>query len=547
MSDSREIDLRDDEGEHVAADDDDHTVVASDAALQRLDAAATGDASSRKPAADTAAAVDGSDDLTGRTLDDFRVLRTLGQGGMARVYLAEQQSLRRQVALKVMSPEMLAKSDAIDRFRREAMAAANLSHGNIVQVFTVGQVDSQHYIAMEYVAGRNLRQWVRRAGPMPLPQALKVMRQAASALKAAGAAGIVHRDIKPANLMISRRGVVKVADFGLSLAPNSGQSGEITEVGQTVGTPRYMSPEQVEGRPTDHRSDLYSLGVTFYYLLAGQAPYDGGTPVQIALQHIKSTPPPLASMRPDLPPELCELVHRMMSKSPADRPADAGEVADVLKRLSRLYAAESDDDITVTGGDPTEVSGSLVRLTASTRKSLVKLLGSRAAAVRSPKYLLLPLLALFGFGLLVGVAMRPVDPLRGPLDPHPKAATAEAQYVDAMLDATPEAFAAVERHWTGSEYADLAVKQRLLLLVKDPRRTDDALTLADTLARRPDAVRFAEVVIAARAVLSAGSRDDDARLELTKLDADDVARLPGGWQAAVDEARRRVFRGGRPR
>ena len=486
-----------------------------------------------------------ADELSGRTLGDFRVLRTLGQGGMAKVYLAEQVALRRQVALKVMQPAMLAKPGAVERFRREAMAAANLSHGNIVQVYTVGEVDGQWYIAMEYVAGRNLRQWVRRSGPLALGPALKVMRQAAAALDAAGAAGIVHRDIKPANLLISRRGVIKIADFGLSLAPNSDPSGELTEVGQTVGTPRYMSPEQVEGRPTDHRSDLYSLGVTFYYLLAGQAPYDGGTPVQIALQHLKGTPPPLGEARPDLPPELCRLVHQMMARTAADRPASAAEVADRLRAISREHLTNDDETLAVSSVSAVSAMSAAAAtgresISLSLRRPLVRLLGSSAASVRSPKVLVLPLLGLFAVGVLAGVAMRPVDPLSGRINPHPRAATAEQQLVEAMFDGRPESFAAVERYWPGSLYAEIAAKQRLLMWVKDPRRAGAALDLIDELNRRPDAAKFAGVIQAARIILKADRQEPGAESALAALSAEDRSRLPDGWQAAIAGVERRL-------
>ena len=468
-------------------------------------------------------------DLSGRTLDDFRVLRTLGQGGMARVYLAEQESLRRQVALKVMQKELLAKPDAVQRFRSEAMAAAGLSHGNIVQVYTVGESDGEHYIAMEYVPGRNLRQWVRRSGPLPLVQAIKVMRQAASALKAAGDAGIVHRDIKPANLLISRRGVVKIADFGLSLAPHTRQDGDLTARGQTVGTPRYMSPEQVEGRPTDHRSDIYSLGVTFYYLLAGKAPYDGQTPVQIALQHLKRTPPPLSDSRPDLPDPLCELVHQMMARNPEDRPPSGGEVSERLKQIGRLAADDSDSALAI----PSMASPSTA---VSMRKRLVGLLGSQAIAVRSPRQLIVPLALLFAAGLLTGIAMRPTDPLaRSAGAAVPKAETAQAQYVDAMFAGTPEAFAAVERHWPLDPWARQARQQRLLLLIRDPRSEAAALDLIELLERQADDPKTRTVAKAGRYLLARKNSPSTADILRREL-APDFSRLPPGWREAVDEA-----------
>ena len=514
-------------------DDPEKTYVAGD------DGSATRMSVDFGAAPDDEADDDASEDLCGQTIDDFRILRTLGQGGMARVYLAEQQSLRRQVAVKVMQKDMLDKPDSVERFRSEAMAAAGLSHGNIVQVYTVGEGDGLHYIAMEYVPGRNLRQLIKRSGPLPIGQALKVMRQAASALRAAGEAGIVHRDIKPANIMISRRGIVKVADFGLSIAPNLNRSGgELTQVGQTVGTPRYMSPEQVEGRQTDHRSDLYSLGVTFYYLLAGRAPFDGETPVQIALQHLKSEAPSLSSIRPDLPPEVCGLVHRLISRKPEDRPASAAEVVETLRRLSRVYG-ETDDELSMSMSAANVVTkpsrGSL-------RQRLLDLLGSQAAAVRSPKYLIVPMLACLGFGLLAGIAMRPDDPLTSPQvkSTIPRAENAREQYINAMLAGTPEAFAAVELYWKSDPIWTPRARQQLLLqLVRDRRREREALNLMSAMERSgtPEndrVARAADFVLAAK-----GGDIPKAESLLTSIDSLEP-QLPTLWQREVANARRLI-------
>ena len=486
------------------------------------------------------------EDLCGRTLDDFRVLRTLGQGGMAKVYLAEQLSLRRQVAMKVMQPEMLLKKDSVERFRSEAMAAAGLSHGNIVQVYTVGQADGMHYIAMEYVPGRNLRQLVRRNGPLPLAQAIKVMRQAASALRAAGEAGIVHRDIKPANLMVSRRGIIKVADFGLSIATGLDRnSGDLTAVGQTVGTPRYMSPEQVEGRPTDHRSDIYSLGVTFYYILSGRSPFDGSTPVQIALQHLKSEAPSLMSLRPDLPPELAGLVHRMMSKKPADRPESAAEVVEQLRRLSRQYGeTEADESIRMA----VDASSDATVSQPSLRRRLVKLLGSQAAAVRSPRYLILPLIACLGLGLLAGVAMRPRDPFDTSAGASrvPRAESIEEQYIDAMFDGSPEAFVAVENYWPyDAVWTERARQQLLLQLVRDDRQRVAALDLIDVM-EQSQSEGSSRIALAAKLVLAANRGDAaEVRDRLPTVTAFDET-LPQAWREAVEDVRRRTAGPGGP-
>jgi serine/threonine-protein kinase len=273
-------------------------------------------------------------DLTGRVLGDFRVLRALGQGGMGRVYLAEQISLRRKVALKLLRPDLAANRPALERFKAEALAVARATHANIVQVYAIGESDGLHFMALEYVDGRNLREHLEKKGPPDVPQALAIMRQAAAALQRAGELGIVHRDIKPENILLTRAGEVKVADFGLSRClEGNGEPLRLTQSGVTLGTPLYMSPEQVQGQPLDARTDIYSLGVTCYHMLAGHPPFRGDSPFDVALQHVNTPPEPLGTVRPDLPPELCAVVHKMMAKQPEHR-YQTGR--DLLKDLARL-------------------------------------------------------------------------------------------------------------------------------------------------------------------------------------------------------------------
>jgi serine/threonine-protein kinase len=273
-------------------------------------------------------------DLSGRTVADFRVLRRLGGGGMGDVYLAEQVSLKRPVALKILRPELLASDPtAPQRFRAEAQAVARATHPNIVQVYSWGEADGVYYIALEYVEGRNLRDYLDRKGPPGVPLVLSILRQVASALQRAGELGIIHRDVKPENILLTRKGEVKVADFGLARCLGGDKPMHLTQSGVTLGTPVYMSPEQVEGRPLDPRSDLYSLGVTCYHMLAGHPPFRGASAFDVALQHVQRSPEPLAKVRPDLPAALCALVHKLLAKDPARRYANA---RDLLKDLARL-------------------------------------------------------------------------------------------------------------------------------------------------------------------------------------------------------------------
>lgn len=274
-------------------------------------------------------------DLTGLTLGDFQVERMLGRGGMGEVYLARQISLNRQVALKVLRPDLLTKQNYLRRFEAEATAVAKLNHPNIVHIYTLGNEDGYRFIAMEYVQGTNLRDYLTKKGALDYPLALSIMKQAGIAVEAAGEIGLVHRDIKPENILLTRKGQVKIADFGLCRDLDAAHV-DLTQPGVTMGTPLYMSPEQAQGHLSDHRSDLYSLGVTFYHMLAGQPPFRGESPVAIALKHLKDTPVSLVIHRPDIRPELDQLVLKLMEKNPADRYQSAAEM---LRDLSRVKEA----------------------------------------------------------------------------------------------------------------------------------------------------------------------------------------------------------------
>jgi serine/threonine protein kinase len=280
-------------------------------------------------------------DLTGQTVGDFQILRKLGHGGMGHVYLAEQLSLKRKVALKFLRSEAAANPTALSRFRREAEAVARVIHANIVQVYSIGEAGGRHYMALEYVEGRNLREYLTRKGSPDLPIAITIMKQVAAALQRAAESGIVHRDIKPENILLTRKVEVKVADFGLSRDLTGDQDLSLTQTGVAMGTPLYMSPEQAQGRPLDPRSDIYSFGVTCFHMFAGQPPFRGQNAFEVALKHVNQQPPSLAELRPDLPPALVALVHRMMSKDPAARPQSGREVIRELTQPGSGPTAEN--------------------------------------------------------------------------------------------------------------------------------------------------------------------------------------------------------------
>lgn len=279
-------------------------------------------------------------DLTGQTLGDYEIIRRLGRGGMADVYLADQISLKRNVAFKVLKQSLSSDESYVARFRREAQAAAALVQANIVQIYEVGVISGHYFIAQEYVPGRNLKQHIVRYGALDPAMTVNVIRQVAAALQKAGQFNVIHRDIKPENIILSATGEVKVADFGLARVNDKKSDGDLTQVGITMGTPLYMSPEQVEGTPVDPRSDIYSLGITAYHMLAGKPPYDGENAMAIAIQHVQNKPESLLDLRPDVPRELIHLIEKMTAKAPDDRPENAGEV---LKELRKIKV-DSDTD-----------------------------------------------------------------------------------------------------------------------------------------------------------------------------------------------------------
>jgi serine/threonine-protein kinase len=340
------------------------------------------------------AAEEAPPDLTGKTLGDFRVLRLLGQGGMGHVYLAEQISLKRQVALKLLKHELAANPTSLQRFKQEAHSVARATHANIVQIYAVGEADGVHYMALEFVEGKNLREYLEKKGTPEVPMGVRIMSQVSAALQRASELGIVHRDIKPENILLTRKGEVKVADFGLSRAftEEPGQAPSLTQSRVTMGTPLYMSPEQVEGKRTiDHRSDIYSFGVTCYHMFAGHPPFRGESPFDVAVQHVQKEPEPLHEIRPDLPADLCTIIHKMMAKQPEARYQTARELSRDVNRLRDLLAIAGTTALAPTLG----VSGSSEAVDAVTPPHLTApIRGHRVALIA-----LVPLALVAGLGV----------------------------------------------------------------------------------------------------------------------------------------------------
>lgn len=270
----------------------------------------------------------------------YRIERKLGSGGMAEIYEGRHQALGSSVAIKVLSSPFNRDDDMVRRFFREARSAAGLKHPNIINIQDVGQADDVHYLVMDYVDGRDLKGFIKDHPNVDVIRAIDIIAQVARALAYAHSRGVVHRDIKPANIMIDRHGTALVMDFGIAKVRDA--TTQLTQQGSLIGTPRYMSPEQCKGEEVTKQSDIYSLGVVFYQLLAGRVPFEGNESLSILYQHINTQPPPLGELRRDLPLALTHIVGRMIEKDLSRRYPDADTLLEDLEKLrSELHAGRS--------------------------------------------------------------------------------------------------------------------------------------------------------------------------------------------------------------
>jgi len=291
------------------------------------------------------------DSLIGELFDNrYRIERRIGTGGMADVFLARDETLGRRVAIKILA-ERYAQDDAfLERFRREATAAAGLSHPNIVSVYDRGQASGTSYIAMEYLNGPTLKDEITSRAPLPEAEVVNWATQALDALEFAHRQGVVHRDIKPHNMVLTDEGRLKVTDFGIARAANVAQ---MTEVGSIVGTAQYLSPEQARGLDVGPQSDLYSMGIVLYEMLTGELPFNGDSAVEIAMKQVSDPPPSIRKKNRLVSEGLEQVVMRALSKDPALRHRSARQMAEELRRVSRGGAASSDTQMAtriLTGG-----------------------------------------------------------------------------------------------------------------------------------------------------------------------------------------------------
>ncbi|PQO47795.1 serine/threonine-protein kinase [Blastopirellula marina] len=447
-------------------------------------------------------------DLAGRVVGDYRILRRLGRGAMAEVFLAEQQSLKRNTAVKILQPELAKDQAYVRRFHREAQAAAALTHANIVQIYEVGNAEGLHFIAQEYVPGQNLKQLLSRQGTLEVKLVAAILRQVAAALYKAAEQGIVHRDIKPENILITGTGEVKVADFGLARVAQDADGVNLTQVGITMGTPLYMSPEQIEGRPLDQRSDIYSLGITCYQLLTGRPPFEGDNPLTVAVKHLNNEPQRLEKVRGDVPVQLSRVIHKMLAKKPDDRQQSA---SDLMRELRDVQKALGTDAF---GSDPSDWSiaelASLSSIRSDGIKELSDVMKTSAMTIYRKPSRVKQVWQLVGLGIIcvvigggLALASRPASLLHGVAEKAAREVpqfgeTAEVQYTRVMLrsrdlepEQRPQYFASVPKYFpmdadpANRQWGLRAMQQEGLALL-ELRRYREALDVFNRLANQPE-------------------------------------------------------------
>ena len=270
--------------------------------------------------------------------DRYQIIKSIGEGGMANVYLAFDTILERNVAVKVLRGDLANDEKFVRRFQREALSASSLSHPNIVEVYDVGEDDGIYYIVMEYIEGKHLKQLLKRRGKLTLEEAVDIMLQVTDGMACAHDSYIIHRDIKPQNIMILENGLVKITDFGIAMALNSTQ---LTQTNSVMGSVHYIPPEQASGKGCTIQSDVYSMGILFYELLTGTLPYKGDNAVEIALKHLKNPLPSIREELPNVPQPVENIILKACAKNPKNRYADAREMHEDLKTcLSKSRADE---------------------------------------------------------------------------------------------------------------------------------------------------------------------------------------------------------------
>ncbi|MGM0689451.1 MAG: Stk1 family PASTA domain-containing Ser/Thr kinase [Bacillota bacterium] len=331
----------------------------------------------------------------------YELIEKIAEGGMARVFRGRDLLLKRTVAVKVLKDQMTGDAAFIRRFEREAQSAAALSHPHIVNIYDVGEQDGTYFMVMEYVDGKNLKQYIREKGRLPAQEAVKITRQIADALEQAHKAGVVHRDIKPQNILFSHDGKVKVTDFGIAIA---GDGVTVTVGDEIIGSVQYIAPEQARGSLAGKQSDLYSLGIVLYEMVTGKVPFDGESPVAVAMKHIQEQIVPPRQLVSDLPEALEHIILKAVQKDSADRYKSAAEL------LEDLYYSEEKG---VPGINPAltrnNKSGSEENDTILRPSQVNQIKNDYAASPRKKRTWLKVLLVLIFLGSIVGVAIHMIS------------------------------------------------------------------------------------------------------------------------------------------
>ncbi|KIL47669.1 Stk1 family PASTA domain-containing Ser/Thr kinase [Jeotgalibacillus campisalis] len=280
----------------------------------------------------------------------YKILRSIGGGGMANVYLARDMILERDVAVKVLRLDYVNETDSMKRFQREAQSATSLTHSNIVSMYDVGDEDDQYYLVMEYVEGMTLKEYIQHHSPVPMKDAIKIMSQLTSAISHAHHNGIIHRDIKPQNILVDNNGDIKITDFGIAMALSATS---ITQTNSVMGTVHYLSPEQARGGIATKKSDIYSLGIVMFELITGRLPFEGESAVSIALKHLQSDIPPPSKLTPNLPQSVENVILKSTTKDSFYRYATVDEMHEDLKSVldedrfkEPKFMVEPDNDAT---------------------------------------------------------------------------------------------------------------------------------------------------------------------------------------------------------
>ena len=283
-----------------------------------------------------------------RTLCFKKIL--IGQGGMADVYLAEDKILKRTVAVKIMRSSLTGDPVYVTRFHREASAAAALSHKNIVEIYDVGDEDDEYYIVMEYVPGQTLKELIHKRGALHYVEAVDIMKQVVSATAKAHSVGIVHRDLKPQNILVTDSGVVKIGDFGIASIQSLSQ---VTQTDTIMGSLHYLAPEIARGEKATAQSDIYALGIVFYELLRGEVPFNGESPVNIALKHMRDDIPSVRAFNPSIPQSVENVIIKATAKNTKDRYLRA---IDMFEDLNTCLSRENEEKLVFTYDDPDETT-----------------------------------------------------------------------------------------------------------------------------------------------------------------------------------------------